>query len=48
MLHRPERKMRQTLYKKIKNHSLILSNGVNAPRRALYYLTTTTCYGYSG
>ena len=47
-LHRPERKMRQKSIKKIKNHSIILSNGANAPRRALYYLTTTTCYGCSG
>ena len=47
-LHRPERKMRQKSIKKIKNHSFILSNGANAPRRALYYLTTTTCYGCSG
>ena len=30
--------MRQTFYKKIKNRSLILSNGVNAPRRALITL----------
>ena len=47
ILHRPERKMRQKSIKKIKNHSIILSNGANAPRRALYYLTTTT-YGCSG
>ena len=31
-----------------KKYSIILSNGANAPRRALYYLTTTTCYGCSG
>jgi len=47
LLHRPERKMRQKSIKKIKNYSIILSNGVNAPRGALYYLTTTT-YGCSG
>jgi len=40
--------MRQISIKKIKNHSIIFSNGANAPRRALYYLTTTTCYGCSG
>jgi len=36
--------MKQNYINKIKNHSIILSNGANAPRRALYYLTTTTCY----
>jgi hypothetical protein len=48
LLHRPKRKMRQNSIKKIKNYSIILSNDVNAPRRALYYLTTTAYYDCSG
>ena len=48
ILHRPKRKMRQNSIKKIKILFNYFSNDVNSPRRALYYLTTTTYYDCSG